>query len=131
MMNIIRKIFGLHKNDNEGNAYTIHENDDEVEYQGDYAKANFISGFVDNAIPLSWHFSLYFESEFGIHDTLKYYKEMIREGYLQQASFAQKLNTLKVTELKQILKDNDLHLTGKKKDLIERIANNLPENKFG
>ncbi len=55
---------------------------------------------------------------------LNYY---IKNGYIAEADIRAKLNILTVKDLKQILRDNGLPLSGRKADLILRLTSNLSE----
>lgn len=54
-------------------------------------------------------------------------KSLCQEGYLRVQSTYEKLENLKVVELKEILKQNSLKVSGKKSELISRILECLPE----
>lgn len=58
----------------------------------------------------------------NIYDPIKRRDELIKKGYLRYAAPAEILSTYKNTQLKDILKANDLSSTGKKVDLISRIV---------
>lgn len=57
---------------------------------------------------------------------------VLQEGYInneaQKDEEVEYLNSLKVNELKEILKNNHLTVTGNKSDLIERIVEYVPSN---
>ncbi|WP_273420243.1 SAP domain-containing protein [Veillonella caviae] len=57
-------------------------------------------------------------------------QKLIENGYLQFASPIDALQYLIIPELKSILKNNNLKLSGKKSELIERIKNNIPIDKI-
>lgn len=71
----------------------------------------------------------YFSYTYGInwHESLKKLKEM---KYLRYATPVEKLPSLKVTELKDILSKAGLKKTGKKADLIERIKTEIDPNEY-
>lgn len=72
---------------------------------------------------------LYFEYEFGINASS--HKEMlITKGFLEFASPSESLSALRVSELKEILRNYSLKLSGKKSELICRIKNNLDEKDY-
>lgn len=90
--------------------------------QGDYAKAVFLWATAKPSILKTKENSAgYFLYELGIKDVAKYQKQLINEGYYELASPAQKLNYLKLPELKEMLKVLDRPVSGKKEVLIDRI----------
>lgn len=99
---------------------------DEKTAKSDYAKAVFLWGNQKpGKIKKRNEYPSYIFYECGIQDGARYYENMIREGYLVPSSPQEKLSGLKVDELKEILSSQGLPVTGKKNDLIERIANNV------
>lgn len=93
--------------------------------QGDYAKAIFLWAH-SKASPIKDNdsYARYLLYECGIRNPSKYHRELIDAGYFEEASAEQALNSLKVTELKEILTTLGQSTTGKKDALIWRIANN-------
>lgn len=67
----------------------------------------------------------YFQSTFKILDPVKYHKKLIAMGYLEPADISMSLKCLKVNELKEILKNNNIRANGKKDDLINAITSNV------
>lgn len=65
----------------------------------------------------------YFEYKYNIN-AQTHTKQLREQGYLEFASGADLLNTLGVAELKEILKQYSLKVSGKKQELIERITGN-------
>ena len=64
----------------------------------------------------------YVSYNLGIHDPIAKYKEFIKMGYFRDADAAEILNTYKVPELKEILQNNGLPASARKKaDLIGQI----------
>ena len=82
--------------------------------QGDYPKPR--SGY-----PGFWWF------KYGIRDIGHALESLEKRGFIEWAPKTDCLNTLKVDELKQILTNASLPTKGKKSDLIERIASEVPE----
>lgn len=68
----------------------------------------------------------YFEYTFGLNAT-KSRNSLIEEGYLKEASPKDSLKSLKVNELKNILKENELKVSGNKSNLITRIQESLSD----
>lgn len=92
--------------------------------QGDYAKAIFLWAH-SKAAPIRDNdsYARYFLYECGIRNPSKYHRDLIAEGYFEEASVEQSLRSLKVIELKEILSALGESTTGKKDALIWRIAN--------
>lgn len=96
--------------------------------QGDYAKAVFLWAH-SKASPIKDNdsYARYFLYECGIRNPSKYHQELISAGYFIEATAEQKLSSLKVMELKEILSALGQSTTGKKDALIWRIANNADD----
>lgn len=94
--------------------------------QGDYAKTIFLWAH-SKASPVKENksYARYFLYECGIRNAEEYHRGLIAAGYFEPASIQQNLNTLKVTELKEILAEFGQSTTGKKDVLIERIVSNV------
>ncbi len=69
-------------------------------------------------------YARYFLYECGIRNPSQYHQSLIAEGYFEEASLEQKLISLKVADLKEILSALGESTTGKKDALIWRIINN-------
>ena len=54
-----------------------------------------------------------------------YIDRAFEQGFIKRVEDVEKLNLLKVDELKNILKSNDLKLAGKKSELVDRISMNI------
>lgn len=65
----------------------------------------------------------YFKESYTINPA-KMHKELIDEGLLEPASIEDKFSSLKIPELKEILRSHSLKLSGKKQDLINRLIEN-------
>ncbi len=57
----------------------------------------------------------------GIKNPVQFHKQLIREGYLIEMGLEQKIKHLKVVDLKNILREQKLPVSGKKQELINRI----------
>ena|SRR5699024_3146690 len=68
----------------------------------------------------------YFYFRYGI-DAPRSAKKLIKRSYLTDGSLMDSLPALKVNELKSILRDNDLKVSGVKKELIQRIQTKLSD----
>lgn len=62
---------------------------------------------------------------YDITDPHKFHIRMINEGYFEKANTMELLKTLKVSNLKEMLKKNGFKTTGKKEELVLRITDNL------
>lgn len=72
---------------------------------------------------------LYFEYKYGVdsHECLSTLEKL---GYIQTCNATESLSLLNMVELKQILLNNNLTKNGKKPDLINRIIENIPNDKL-
>lgn len=98
------------------------DNNDAPSIQGDYAKTIFLWA-NEKASPIknASEYARYFLYECGIRDCAMYHRELIMDGYFEEASIELILDSLKTSELKQILTDINQSTTGKKDALISRI----------
>ena len=97
--------------------------------QGDYAKTIFLwANSKASPIKNNDSYPRYLLYECGIKNAAKYHKDLIASGYFEEASVEQVLNSLKVTELKNILISLGITTTGKKEELILRITNNADDS---
>lgn len=63
----------------------------------------------------------YMNYSWGIENPLQFHKQLIQEGYLVEMDLNQKLMALKVVDLRDILRSQNLPVSGKKQELIDRI----------
>lgn len=68
--------------------------------------------------------SYYLKSAFG-RNVGPVLKKLLHGGYLDVGDIAENINLKKVTELKAILADKDLKVSGNKSELVQRLINNL------
>ncbi len=68
----------------------------------------------------------YFHYKYGINTELSIEK-LLKNNFLRHSTPYESLNSLKVNELKIILKNNSLKVSGKKSELINRIKENISE----
>lgn len=68
----------------------------------------------------------YFHYNYGINAEISIEK-LLENNFLRHSTPYESLNSLKVNELKTILKDNSLKVSGKKSELINRIKENISE----
>ena len=84
-------------------------------FQGDYAKTFFLWAFNKSSpVKKQSEYARYFLYECGIRDAFLYHRQLIKEGYFTKASMEEKLKTLKVADLKLMLKELEQPVTGKK-----------------
>lgn len=83
--------------------------------QGDYAKTIFLWAH-SKAAPVKDNddYARYFLYECGIQNPSMYHQELIDNGYFENASIEQSLNSLKIAELKEILSALGQSTTGKR-----------------
>lgn len=88
--------------------------------QGDYAKAVFLWAFSKpHPIRDDGNYASYFLYECGIRDCVKYHKKLLKEGYLIEAEPGEALELFKLPELKDMLRELNMPVSGKKAVLIE------------
>lgn len=96
--------------------------------QGNYAKAIFLNAYSSpSPIKEKSDYQSYLLYECGINDAPAYHRQMIKEGYLREASSEEKLTYLKVADLKDILREYGLSSSGNKQQLIYRLFNEVGE----
>lgn len=93
------------------------------EYQGDYAKAIFLDAY-QSAKPIypKEKYQSYLLYECGIKDASTYHHDMIKEGYLVESSKKELIRALRVVDLKEILKQANKPVSGKKEVLVQRVT---------
>lgn len=96
--------------------------------QGDYAKTVFLWAF-SKPQPLrdNGNYAGYFLYECGIRDCIEYHKKLIKEGYLLEAEPGEALESFRLSELKDMLRELNQPVSGKKAVLIERILENAED----
>lgn len=92
-------------------------------YQGDYAKTLFLNA-CSKVSPLrkKLDYQRYLLYECGITDPVAFHKKLISEGLLREASIPEKIAKLNIPEIKAILLDLGLPVSGKKEELIQRVV---------
>lgn len=96
----------------------------------DYATAIFLYANSNSKIKNNNEYVGYLFYECGISNPRRYHQKLIDEGYFKQASINEILHTFKLDDLKKILKENNLKVTGKKAELIDRIISELSEKEL-
>ncbi|MFB9974579.1 SAP domain-containing protein [Allobacillus sp. SKP2-8] len=66
----------------------------------------------------------YFEYQYGI-EPARTVNTLLSSGYLRESTPIESVSSLRVPEIKEILKSKDLKVSGKKADLISRIEENF------
>lgn len=90
--------------------------------QGDYAKANFLNLFSKpKQFMKNGEYAQYFLYEMGIRNCEQYGRELIAAGYLSPIEGAAAYENYKLPELKSMLEQLGLPVSGKKAALIDRI----------
>lgn len=82
--------------------------------------------YVDGRKSSNYDYPIYWSRDYNL-DFQGALTKLFKSGYLIFADSTYKLKSFKVTELKEILKDHNLKTTGKKADLIQRLADNLDD----
>ena len=100
--------------------------------ENNYAKTIFLWTY-QGASPVlrsakKYHFDIVYLC--GRKNPREFHKNLIEEGYFVEAPMKEKLDYLKVADLKKILKDQGLHVSGKKVELVERLIDNCDENRL-
>ncbi|MGE6609347.1 SAP domain-containing protein [Peribacillus sp. NPDC076916] len=136
--NIIKKVFSGNGSQQSTKSYT--EASSKISSKVSYSYViepiltkKFPNGLVPGEILLiNWiagknkdaQFPRYFETTYGIDAQRSLYK-LLKEGYVAEASAIESLSSLKLPELKEILKSKELKVSGNKADLISRIGDNF------
>lgn len=66
----------------------------------------------------------YLQREYDIEKPDRIHNNLITSGYLKECSNSEKLIGLKIADLQEILKENNLNTQGIKEDLVNRIVSN-------
>jgi hypothetical protein len=88
-------------------------------FPGEIVLLDWIEGKTVDA-----NFPGYFEYNYGINAKNSAFK-LVHEGYMKYATPIESLPSLKVTQLKEMLKTKKLKVSGNKKELVERIQENF------
>lgn len=96
--------------------------------QGDYAKTIFLNAY-SKASPIKQadNYQKYFLYECGIRNCPQYHQMLIDEGYLSVSTIEERIENLKVDEIKKILGEEGLPTSGKKAILVERLMSKVDE----
>lgn len=114
-----------HERSAEFTRESIEENrvDEKNEIDPDYRMTVFLSLFEKSPRKRKGNFPAYITYELGIINTEQYFDELCEKQFIEPAPKNSVLALLKVSELKEILENNDLKKTGNKPILVERILN--------
>lgn len=72
----------------------------------------------------------YISYECNITNPDIYHKQLIDEGYYEEASVEDVLKNKKIAEIKELVKEKGLSATGKKDDLIAKLVTNLSQEEI-
>ena len=75
-------------------------------------------------------YSKFISYDLDIKNPVKKYKDFIDKGYLKKASLEVIFEAYKVIDLKNILRENNLKVSGKKSELISRIISSIEVEKL-
>ena len=92
--------------------------------KAEYANTIFLNRFERaKSLPTSKsHFPQYVQTELGIYDPVAKFKELLKDGYLEEADVSIVLDSYKVPELKEMLAANNVSTTKRKKaEIIDVI----------
>jgi hypothetical protein len=78
----------------------------------------------DNSFPGFWWY------KYGIKDVNKSLRSLLDRGFLRVGSLKSAIEKETGTVLKDILRDNNLKVSGKKVDLVKRLLDEVPEEKL-
>lgn len=67
----------------------------------------------------------YFYYDFGIKSPSSFHKKLIREGYYKLSEISDILESMKISDLKVVLRNLNATTTGKKSELIDRILTSV------
>lgn len=70
----------------------------------------------------------YMQYSWGIEDPIQFHIDLIQQGYLVEMDMEQKIQYLKIVDLKNILRSQKLPVSGKKQELINRILEHIDLN---
>lgn len=122
-MGLFSKLFGCKKNKNNYSiSVEIHGASEQIpQYQGDYAKTIFLYKH-SKAMTLKKNdeYQKFFLYELGIRNPRKYHLELIKQGLLIESNLNDKLEALTVNQLKSLMNDLNITVSGAKSRLIEK-----------
>lgn len=90
-------------------------------FQGDFAKAVFLWSVDGKPVCEKNGYAKYIMYECGITDPERYHKQMISEGYLEEAPVDIRLKYLSGEKLKEIARNIGVATSGNKSAIIDRI----------
>lgn len=70
------------------------------------------------------HYPSNMRTDWKIENPSQFHRWLLQTGYLEEMSLEQRIRALKVVDLKHLLKELELPVSGKKDDLISRILEN-------
>lgn len=99
-------------------------------FNNELSKAIFLYSQNKRKVRENHEYQQYLYYRYGIGNPKQYHIDMINKGYFELLSTQDVLSSLKVNKLKEILGNYDLEIKGRKKDLIQRILNNINEEEL-
>lgn len=91
-----------------------------------FSNVNFLKWINGKVLPSDNSiYPRYMQYRYSITQPLQKHRQMILDGFLTEGNISDSLKKLKVPDLKNILSEHNLHVTGKKDILIQRIIDNV------
>lgn len=97
--------------------------DSKIEHISNVRTLSLFLGWCKNhtrILPLE-QYPTYMSYSWKVKNPVQFHKQLIQEGYLIEMRPEQKIKHLKVVDLKNILREQKLPVSGKKQELIDRI----------
>lgn len=109
----------------ENNVEHIDDNERKIAREkNNFYKAVFLDRYSTGVHIMSdTEYPRYFYYDFGIKSPSSFHKKLIREGYYSPSEISDILESMRISDLKIVLKNLNTTTTGKKSELINRIFN--------
>lgn len=109
----------------ENNVEHIDDNERKIAREkNNFYKAVFLDRYSTGVHIMSdTEYPRYFYYDFGIKSPSSFHKKLIREGYYSPSEISDILESMRISDLKIVLKNLNTTTTGKKSELINRILN--------
>ena len=78
----------------------------------------------ENTYPRFWWY------KYGIRDLTGIFESLKERGYLTTGSIKDAIGLAKLPQIKEVLKENGLKVSGKKAELVDRLISEVPEEKL-
>ena len=107
----------------ENNVEHIDDNERKIAREkNNFYKAVFLDRYSTGVHIMSdTEYPRYFYYDFGIKSPSSFHKKLIREGYYSPSEISDILESMRISDLKIVLKNLNTTTTGKKSELINRI----------